>query len=67
MAEGGAASYIHSAIQSTGEIDAFTVAEFVVICRMHRKIIEELRKVTGDVEIIEKLQSFMRLKSKLML
>ena len=62
ISEGGAANYIHNALQSTGEIDAFTVTEFVVICRMHRTILAELARVAGQVDVIEKLQSFMRLK-----
>ena len=62
MSEGGAASYIHNTLESTGEIDTFTVTEFVVVSRLHRHILAELSKVAGEVSVIEKLQSFMRLK-----
>ena len=64
ISQSGAGSYIYFALKARKKIDVYTLVEYFELCRKLRKIVGELKKVTRDVEELERLQTFIRLKVK---
>lgn len=57
----GTGNFIHFELEAKGRIEAYTVAEFAEICKVHRKIIASLGAEVGEVEVLERIQTFIRL------
>jgi ATP-binding cassette subfamily A (ABC1) protein 3 len=64
MSENGSGNFIYNTLETRKEIEVFTVVEFLEVCRLEREVINRLRAEFGDVELLEKLQTFIRLKVK---
>jgi ATP-binding cassette subfamily A (ABC1) protein 3 len=65
ISEGGSGNYIYNSLKAgKKEVETFTLVEFLEICRLEREVLESIAKEFGSIEVLERLQTFMRLKIK---
>ena len=65
LSESGSGNYIFNSLNAgKKEVETFTLVEFLEICRLEREVLESIAKEFGSTEVLEKLQTFMRLKIK---
>ena len=64
ISESGSGSYIHFALKSRKQIEVYTLVEYFELCNRLRKVVSELKNFAKDIEELERLQTFIRLKVK---
>jgi hypothetical protein len=64
MAESGSGNFIYNTLETRKEIEVFTVVEFLEVCRLEREVMNRIRAEFGEMELLERLQTFIRLKIK---
>jgi ATP-binding cassette, subfamily A (ABC1), member 3 len=64
ISESGAGSYIYFALESRGAIEVYNLVEYFELCNLLRTVIAELQTYSKEVEELERLQTFIRLKIK---
>jgi ATP-binding cassette, subfamily A (ABC1), member 3 len=60
----GAGSHIFHTLESRNEVETLILLEYFEIYRLHIDLLNALSRATGDVKVIERLQTFARLKIK---
>ena len=51
-------------MENRNKLESYTLIEFAEICKIHRKIIASLSAQAGTVQVLERIQTFIRLNIK---
>lgn len=64
ISETGTGNFIYNELEGKNKLESYTLAEFAEICKVHRKIISSLTAQIGTVQVLERIQTFIRLNIK---